>query len=134
MPGHGDTRGTTDQAHPGRAQAVLRLTSVGKRWRLGVVVGLGTAILVGGGVLMGLTAGHHSPPAVSQPNHALVVPALVGEPLSVASNALGQAGLVGTLEGGPPTGNGEVLVASQSPAAGTQVKEGTSVAFTLAVK
>lgn len=97
-------------------------------------MGFGAAILLGGGILIGLTAGHHSPAAVSQPNHALVVPALVGEPLPVASNSLGQAGLVGTVRGDPPTGNGELLVASQSPPAGTQVKKGTTVTFTLAVK
>jgi PASTA domain len=114
--------------------SVLALSGMGRRWWSGVVVGLAAAILLGGGVLIGLTAGHHSPAALSQPNHALVVPALVGEPLSVASNALGQAGLVGTLEAAPPTGNGVVLVASQSPPAGAHVKEGTSVTFTLAVK
>jgi hypothetical protein len=64
----------------------------------------------------------------------VVVPAIVGEPLPVASNALRQAGLVGTVEGGSPQGNGEVLVAKQSPPAGTHVKNGTLVTLTLVVK
>jgi PASTA domain len=120
------------------------LIAMGRRWWSGVVVGFAAAILFGGGILVGLTVAHRSPTALSQQNHdeamrsgfldAHVVPALIGEPLPVASNSLTQAGLVGSVSGPPPCCNGEVLVSGQSPRAGTNVKDGATVFFTLTVK
>ncbi len=124
---------------------LVALIAVGRRWWSGVVVGFAAAILLGGGILVGLIVDHPSPTALSQQQHdeamrsgfidvRVVVPSLIGEPLPMASFSLTKAGLVGSVSGPPPCCNGEVLVSAQSPRAGTTVKNGATVVLTLAVK
>jgi beta-lactam-binding protein with PASTA domain len=99
-------------------------------------VGFAAAILFGGGILVGLTVAQPSPTAASHPNHALVVPPVIGEPLTVATKSLYQAGLVVNVRAAsvPLGGNGPLLVSSQSPKAGTALKKGTNVFIYVAVK
>lgn len=60
----------------------------------------------------------------------VVVPYVVGEPVPLASQKLGNSGLDFTTVGGV-TGGGQIIVASQTPQAGMRVKRGSVVTITL---
>jgi len=132
----------------GKVGVPLALTGVGWDLRRTVIALCAAVVLFAGGFLVGLNVHQHSSVTSSRPNQSsastsvaggsrqsvgakVVVPSLIGESLDLASTNLEQAGLVGAISGGPPTGNGPVLITSQSPGAGTHVPKGTSVALTL---
>jgi len=131
----------------GKAGAPLALAGVGWDLRRTVISVCAAVVLFAAGFLVGLNVHQHSAVTLSRPNQAStssslavgssqsvgaesVVPSLIGESLDLASINLEEAGLVGAISGGPPTGNGPVLISSQSPTAGTHVPKGTSVALT----
>jgi hypothetical protein len=121
-----------------------------------IVIVIAIAVLFIGGLLVGLNTNQHSSTTAARRNQQVanpkrdqissapsdlgststsmvsqaVVPSLVGESLSSASNDLEQAGLVGRVRS-ELTGSGPVLVAGQSPAAGARVPKGTSVVLTV---
>lgn len=99
----------------------------------GGVAVFGVGLLLGAVLFGGTTttaSSTHLPP------NTVVVPSIVGQPLAVASNALGPTDLTMSPVNAPnfPAGSSRILIDSQSPLAGTHVHKGSTIRITLSAE